>query len=338
MANGIIYDALEVAVAYYNSTKATNYTLSDLSFGNPQDLRAVGCPHPSGKNTLVVATVKSTGATINLVYDRYDLANFYRDGATKWSTFPHFYLWKDCVGTKDTLAGCIKYHYGIPFTARDIVAEKFYPEQFTDDVIRNVDVKISDLSYTYLPGSTMTIGVAGAYKLIDGVLYCTKDSTLSGPSQWTEDWASVSQTIAAWANTALMTMGIDYSKASRCLRRWTGFSTWQVGIQWGYYPQGTWLPDQMTMLCKLLTKIDGYPWTFDSSGKKPFNLYYAWPVFLGKTSKATRDNTMKDRCPTQYQHLLNCVNPKYDYVLIVRLNENYQSNCMSSCAIFHFNL
>lgn len=333
MTFGVFYDALDVCIKRYNDAKGTNYTKTDLVIGDPIDLRSWPTPHPSKKNTLVVATVGEV--VIEFVYDRFDIqGKFLRELTT---TAPAVYLWKTCVGTKDTLAELIQYHYAIPMTARDLVPEPFDPSTFNTDTTRTVKVTISGRSYNYLPKTSFHVGIAGRYLMVDGKPFLVNTSAVTGPSQWTEDFTYLTQDLKTRGQSAMVSWGTDYSKARRLLKRIPGSQVYYNYNCLGYYSQGGRAANFCTDLAKALTAIDGLPWTFDSSGSKPWNLYYAWPVYNGPTSEAKREKAMNYRVPTQFQHLLDACNPAFDNVLILYLAATYVSNLTSACLFLHFN-
>lgn len=339
MTFGVFYDALDVCIKRYNDAKGTNYTKTDLVIGDPIDLRSWPTPHPSKKNTLVVATVGEV--VIEFVYDRIDIqSKFLRELTT---TIPAVYLWKTCVGTKDTLAELIQYHYAIPMTARDLVPESFDPSTFNTDTTRTVKVTISDRSYNYLPGSTFKIGIGGQYVMVDGKpMLVSTPPTLTGPSQWTEDYAFQSQSLASRGHPIGLTWGFDYTPVARLLKRFSGWHVWYDYNCWGYHAQSGRPAAQYSDLCKALTSVDGLPWTFDGSSvpwtpstHKPYNLYKAWGVYIGPTKGAIKEKAMQYRVPAQFIPLLDGCNPAFDNVLVVYFQT--ASNLVFPCAFFHFN-
>ena len=333
MTFGVFYDALEVCIKRYNDAKGTNYTKTDLVFGDPIDLRHWRTPHPSKKNTLVVAHAGET--KIGFVYDRVDIQSMYIKDTPVGT--PAVYLWKTCVGTKDTLAELIQSHSAIPMAARDLVPEPFDPSAFNTDTTRTVKVTISDRSYNYLPKTSFYVGIAGRYAMVDGKPCLTSTPAITGPSQWTEDFTHITQDLKTRGQSAMVSWGTDYSKARRLLKRIPGSHVWYDFNSLGYHSQGGRAANFGTDLAKALTAIDGHPWTFDSSGSKPWNLYYAWAVYNGPTSGAKREKAMNYRVPTQFQHLLDACNPAFDNVLILYLSAPYVSNLTSSCLFLHFN-
>lgn len=333
MTFGVFYDALDVCIKRYNDAKGTNYTKAELVFDDPIDLRSWRTPHPSKKNTLVVAHAGET--KIGFVYDRVDIKSMYIKDTPVGT--PAVYLWKTCVGTKDTLAELIQYHYAIPMAARDLVPEPFYPSAFNTDTTRTVKVTISDRSYNYLPNTSFHVGIAGRYLMVDGKPFLVNTSAITGPSQWTEEFTYLKLDLKTRGQAAMVSWGTDYSKARRLLKRIPGWHVWYTYNCLGYYSQGGRAANFGTDLAKALTAIDGLPWTFDSSGSKPWNLYYAWPVYNGPTSGAKREKAMNYRVPIQFQHLLDACNPAFDNVLILYLNTDRVSNLTSACLFLHFN-
>lgn len=339
MSFGIFYDALDVCIKRYNLAKGTTYTKQDFVFDKPIDLRNWPTPHPSKKNTLVVATAGSV--KIEFVYDRVDIqASYFKTGISNQF---YRYLWKTCVGTKDTLAPWLQSHFGIPLEQKDIVPELFEPAKFTPAANRDVSITISDQSYNFLPGSTFKIGIGGQYVVVDGkTMLVSTPPTLTGPSQWTEDYAFQSQSLASRGHPIGLTWGIDYTPVARLLKRFSGWHVWYDFNCWGYHAQSGRSAAHLSDLCKALTSVDGLPWTFDGSSvpwtpstHKPYNLYKAWGVYIGPTKGAIKEKAMQYRVPAQFIPLLDGCNPAFDNVLVVYFQT--ASNLVFPCAFFHFN-
>lgn len=330
---GLLYDALELAVAKYNTAKGTNYKFADFTFEKPIDLRTIGITHPSRRNTMIRGTVEDK--TIEFTYDRLDLtAHHIRDSLVLGGGSGGIFLETTAVD-KSEAAITIAKTCGIPITPSDIVKEPFDWATLRTATSTNVVFTIAPESRTFLPGSTFTVLVGGAYILVEGKVYRVQDCALELETFY-EDYAYQTNPKITPATAPLsghQTAPFDYSKAARYLRRLSGYETWRDADRLGKTGDPS---NFIKGLCQALKECDGNPWVWNTTATPAdFNLYQAWVVFNGPVEFCTRERAQQYRVPAQYLPLHELGNPAFDNVCLVW--PAITAGQTQSVYVFHYN-
>lgn len=330
---GLLYDALELAVAKYNTAKGTNYKYADFVFDKPVDLRAVGIEHPSRRNTMIRGKVADK--TIDFTYDRLDLtAHLIRDSLVLGGGGSGIYLETTAVN-KSEAATTIAKACGIPLRPSDIVAEPFDWAALRTATSTNVVFTIAADSRTFLPGSTFTVMIGGAYILVDGKVYRVQDCALELET-FHEDYVFQTNPTINPATAPLsghQTAPFDYTRAARYLRRFGSYEIWRDTDRLG---KNSDLTNWIKGLCQALKECDGNPWVWNNTATPAdFNLYQAWVVFNGPVKYCTRERAQQYRVPVQYLPLHELGNPAFDNVCLIW--PAITAGQTQSVYVFHYN-